>query len=142
MRMLGSSGGERRNAFAALEREMQEAGIGWTDLGNMIEGAGGYSEAELEEYGAEKRKEGVEAGIRVGMARKAMNGGKSNGGYSLPNSSEMAEFCHDRVGQLSSDWQRDFIADIFSITRSGVRRLSTRRLANLAKIYIEIGGTI
>jgi hypothetical protein len=36
-RMLGSRGGERRNAFAALERTMQSERITWSDYGNRIE---------------------------------------------------------------------------------------------------------
>ena len=54
IRMLSSSGGERRNAFAALERTMQSEGIGWSDIGNWVEhdGAecndGKYTEAELQ----------------------------------------------------------------------------------------------
>ena len=40
VRILGSSGGERRNAFAALERVMRSEEISWTDIGDAIEHGG------------------------------------------------------------------------------------------------------
>jgi hypothetical protein len=78
-RLLGSSGGERRNAFAALERTMQTEGLTWTDLGNAIECSidGKYTEDEMQQFALAIRKEGVEEGIKIGMAR-ASNGGSSN----------------------------------------------------------------
>jgi hypothetical protein len=141
--MLGSSGGERRNAFAALERTMQSAGVSWTDIGEALEHAGEpnrddskYTEAELREYGQALRAEGVEAGIQVGMARKS-----NDGAGVLPSTPVMAEYCHQRSARLKSDWQRDFVTDIFVVTRH-TKNVSLSRLANLAKIYIEIGGRI
>ena len=133
--------GVRVNAWRALERTMDGAGVSWSDVGNWIEHGGGddegkYTESELQEFGQVMRAEGVEAGIKVGMTRK------SNGGAGvLPSTAIMAEYCHQRSGRLKSDWQRDFIADIFVITRH-TKNLSLSRLANLAKIYIEIGGSI
>jgi hypothetical protein len=140
-RMLGSTGGERRNAFAALERVMQGAGVGWTDIGDAIESKRDedkYSEHEMQEYAQAARAEGVEVGIKIGQARR--NGTGSSTG-TLPPPAIMAEYCHGRLTLLKSDWQRDFVNDLFLITR---RRgaLTRARLANLAKIYIEIGGKI
>lgn len=98
-RMLGSSGGERRNAFAALERVMRSEEISWTDIGDAIEHGGDegkFTESELQEYGQALRQEGVEAGIKIGMARGGNGGGNGNGHLSLPKPVEMAEYCHDR----------------------------------------------
>src|SRR5262245_52243656 len=112
--MLGSSGGERKNAWLALDRSMQSAGVSWTDIGDVIEnGEGKYSEDELVEYAQAVRAEGVEAGIKIGQTR-AGNGG--NGAGTLPSAPAMAEYCHQRPSQLTSDWQRDFVADIFVVT--------------------------
>ena len=102
-RMLSSSGSERRNAFAALERTMQSEGIDWSDIGNWIEHGpecndGKFTEAELQEFGQAMRAEGVEAGIKIGMARASNSGG--NGHLTLPKPPEMAEYCHGRLGQL------------------------------------------
>jgi hypothetical protein len=141
LRILGSSGGERRNAFAALERIMRSAGVTWTDIGDVIENGdeneGKYTESELQEYGQALRAEGVEAGIKIGMTRTS-NG---NGHLALPKPSEMAEYCHDRPSRLKDDKQRDFVNDMYVITRQGAS-LSPRRLGYLASIYIQIGGKL
>jgi hypothetical protein len=136
--MLGSTGGERRNAFAALERAMQSEGIGWSDIGNVIErGFKGYTEAEMQEYGQATRAEGVEAGIKIGLARAGNGGG--NGHLTLPKPAEMAEYCHARLGRLKDDEQRKFVGQVYAITQRG-SWLSPGRLGYLASIYIQIGG--
>jgi hypothetical protein len=142
LRMLGSSGGERRNAFAALERVMHSEGISWSDVGNWIEHGGvqddgKYTEAEMQEFAQVARTEGVEAGIKIGMTRANNRGGNSH--LTLPKPFAMAEYCHDRLGRLKDDKQRDFVNDMLAITRRGVN-LSPRRLGYLASIYIQIGG--
>ena len=141
--MLGSSGGERRNAFAALERIMQSEGVSWTDVGDMIEHGGDdegrYTESELQEYGQALRAEGVEAGIKIGAARASNSNGSGNGHLTLPSPAEMADFCHTRRGQLKDDKQRDFVGDMYVITRRGAS-LSPKRLGYLTSLYIQIGG--
>ena len=136
LRMLGSSGGERRNAFAALERVMQAEGIGWTDIGNWLDGGdeGKFTESELQEYGHALRAEGIEAGIKIGMSRASNGGG--NGHIMLPNSLEMAQYCHDHLSLLRRDKDRDFIGDMYLITQRG-RRLSKDQFAYLASIYLK-----
>jgi hypothetical protein len=143
--MLGSSNNsERRNAFAALERTMQSKGVNWSDIGAAIErdaerDEGKYTEAELIEFAQAARAEGVEAGIKIGQANAANSGG--NGHLTLPQPSEMAEYCHQRAGQLKDDKQRDFISDMRRVT---LRRLtlSRPRLGYLISIYVQIGGRI
>jgi hypothetical protein len=139
IRMLGSSGNERRVAFAALERTMQGEGVSWSDIGNIIEqnADGKYTEEELQEYGQALRAEGVEAGIQIGMARVS-NGG-TNGHLSLPDPKEMAEYCHSRLRRLKDDKQREFVSEIRLYTARGLR-LSLGRLGYLASIYIQQGG--
>ena len=139
-RMLGSSGGERRNAFATLERTMQSAGITWSDIGNTIERDDTkYTEVEMQEFAQAARAEGVGRGIEIGLVR-ARNGG-GNGHLTLPRPVEMATYCHERLGQLKDDGQRDFITDMFLVTQRG-RNLSPGRLGYLASIYIQIGGKV
>jgi hypothetical protein len=141
-RMVGSIGGERRNAFTALEQTMRSEGITWTDIGNAIERTtdGKYTEDEMQQFALAVRKEGVEEGIKIGIAR-AQAQQQSNGHIVLPEPSEMAEFCHERLGRLKDDKQRDFVSDMYVITRRG-RSLSLGRLGYLASIYIQIGGRI
>jgi hypothetical protein len=143
-RMLGSSGSERRNAFAALERAMQGEGVGWSDMGNVIErGFGGddgkYTEAELQEFGQALRAEGVEAGIKIGLARTG--NGSGDGHYTLPNSAKMAEYCNGRLARLKDDAQRTFISKMHAITQRG-RTPPLGELGYLASIYIKNGGRI
>jgi hypothetical protein len=140
-RMLGSSGGERRNAFAALERVMQSGSVTWTDIGDVIEhgGDGAYTEDDLQQYGQALRAEGVEAGIKIGMTRGS--NGSGNGHLTLPKPFEMAEYCRQRLSRLKDDKQRDFVGDMYTITQRG-KSLSPRRLGYLANIYIQIGGGI
>jgi hypothetical protein len=141
LRMLSSSGGERRNAFAALERTMESENITWTDIGNAIEHGSDdskYSEAEMQEFAQAVRAEGVEAGIKIGMAR-AQTQQRSNGHIVLPEASEMAQYCQQRSSRLKDDRQREFIDEMYSMTQRG-RTLSLGRLGYLASIYIGIGG--
>jgi hypothetical protein len=120
--------GERANAWRALERTMESVGVTWSDIGNWIEhGDGKYTEEEMLEMVAAIRKE------------ERARAPQSNGHIVLPEPLQMAEYCNARPGRLKSDWQREFIADIYRITQRGMN-LSLPRLANLAKIYIEMGG--
>jgi hypothetical protein len=143
VRLFGTTArGERVSAWHALERTMESTGVSWSDIGNWIEQGGEpddgkYSEAEMAEFGQAKRAEGVEAGIKIGMVRA--NGGSGNGHLSLPKPSDMAQYCYDRLNRLKDDKQRDFISDMYVITRQGMR-LSLGRLGYLASIYIQIGG--
>jgi hypothetical protein len=143
VRLFGTTErGERVSAWHALERTMESAGVSWSDVGNWIEQGsepddGKYSEAEMQEFAAAVRAEGVEAGIKIGMTRA--NSGSGNGHLSLPKPSDMAEYCHDRLNRLKDDKQREFVSDMYVITRRG-RSLSLGRLGYLASIYIQIGG--
>ena len=130
--MLGSSGGERRNAFAALERIMQSESVTWSDIGNAIEherNDGKYTEEEMLEFVAAVRKD------------EQARAPQSNGHIVLPEASEMAQYCHDRRSRLKDDKQRDFVSDMVVITQRGMN-LSLGRLGYLASIYIQIGGRI
>lgn len=141
-RMLGSSGGERHNAFAALERIMQSQGVTWNDFGDVIEHCGDndkYTETDMHEFAQAARVAGVEAGIKIGLARAS--NGSGNGQLVLPKPVEMAKYCHERLGQLKDDKQRNFVSDMHVITRGG-NNMSLSRLGYLASIYIKIGGKI
>jgi hypothetical protein len=143
--MLGSNNNsERRNAFAALERTMQSKGVNWSDIGAAIErdderDDGKYTETEMLEFAQAARAEGVEVGIGIGLARAG--NGSGNSGLTLPKPAAIAKYCHERLGQLKDDKQRDFISDMYGITQRG-RALSTARLGYLVSIYIQIGGRI
>jgi len=134
--------GVRAAAWRGLESTMQSQGITWVDVGDWIErGADGkYTEDEMREFAQAVRAEGVEEGIKIGMARGQAQQ-HSNGHIVLPEASEMAEYCHERLGRLKDDKQRDFVSDMYVITRRRTS-LSLGRLGYLASIYIQIGGRI
>jgi hypothetical protein len=145
VRQLGASErGVRANAFTAIERAREGAGLSWTDIGDWIEGGdpddSKYTEDEMQETYRVARAEGVAAGIKIGQARAG--NGSGNGRITLPNPQEMAGYCHDRLPRLKDDKQREFITDMFLITRQGSRGLSLNRLGYLASIYIQIGGRV
>ena len=125
--MLGTSNvHERKTAWGTLVCEMQKAGVNWSDIGNVIENGGEcdegkYTETELQEVHQAARAEGVEEGIKMGMARASNGSGNSNGHIVLPKPFEMAEYCDDRLSQLKDNNQRDFVSDMRSKTQRGMR---------------------
>jgi hypothetical protein len=132
------------SAWNALVRTMDSENISFSDLGNWIEHGSGcddgkFTEAEMLEFAQVARAEGVEAGIKIGMARASNSGG--NGHLTLPKPAEMAQFCHERAGQLKDDKQRDFISEMLVTTRRG-RKPFPGPLGYLASIYIKLGGRI
>ncbi len=145
--MLSSgTDGERRNAFAALLRTFQSEGVDWCDIGNVVdpdpEDDGKYTEAEMQEYGQAARAEGIEAGIKIGLARAA--NGNGNGGLTLPPPGDMAEFCAARRRQLKDDNQRKFIDEMVAATHNQMfsrYRLRSGQLGYLASLYIQHGGS-
>jgi hypothetical protein len=134
--------GVRVNAWRALELTMENEHLNWSDVGNWIEGSadGKYTETEMEEFAQALRAEGIEAGIKIGMVR-AQAQQQSNGHIVLPEPAEMAKYCHERLGRLKDDKQRNFISDMYVITQR-TRGLSPGRLGYLTSIYIQIGGRI
>src|SRR5262245_32243697 len=138
--------GVRVNAWTALERAMESAGISWSDIGNWIEHGGAqddgkYTEAEMQEFAQVARAQGVEAGIKIGQTR-ANNGG-GNGHLTLPSPAEMADFCQARQRQLKDDKQRDLINEMVVKTRNQIvprNRLAPGTLGYLVSLYIKHGG--
>jgi hypothetical protein len=131
------------SAWNALVRTMDSENVSWNDLGNWIEHGsaecndGKYTEAELQEFGQALRAEGVEAGIKIGLARAG--NGAANSHLTLPKPAEMAQYCHERLRRFKNDRERDFISDVYLITQRG-RALYLGQLGYLASLYIQIGG--
>jgi hypothetical protein len=119
-------------------RALESVGASWTDLGNWIENS--YSENEMLEAIAAARQDGIQEGIKIGKAQTQAQA-QNNGHIVLPEPSEMAEYCHDRLSRLKDDKQRDFVRDMHTMTQQGIH-LSRGRLGYLASIYIQIGGRI
>jgi hypothetical protein len=136
--------GERANAWRALERMMDGAGITWTDVGNWIEHGGepadgAYTEDDLQQFGQARHAEGLEAGIKIGEARGQTR--HSNGHFVLPEAVQMAEYCRQRPNQLKDDKQREFVDEVYGKTLRGMN-LKPGPLGYLASLYIKLGGRI
>jgi hypothetical protein len=130
------------NAWRALEREMDDAGTNWSDIGNWIEGGkkpdeSKYTEDDLQQFGQARHAEGVEAGFKIGEARKSNGGG--NGHIALPKPSDMAEYCHARLNRMKDDAQRDFIREPYEKTQRG-RTPHVGTLGYLVSLYMKHGG--
>jgi len=57
----------------------------------------------------------------------------------LPEPSSMAQYCRERLHRLKDDKQRDFVSDMYVITRRGVS-LSPGRLGYLASATFKLVG--
>jgi hypothetical protein len=90
----------------------------------------------MQEYARAVRAEGVEAGIKIGLARA---GSGSGNGLTLPKPAVMAEYCHERLARLKDDEQRKFVSRIYLVTQRG-RAPQRGELGYLASIYIKNGG--
>jgi hypothetical protein len=123
IRLFGSD--ERANARVMAERALASIGANWSDLGDLIEHS--YSEDEMREM------------VAIIEKRERARAPQRNGHFMLPDATEMAEYCRDRLARLKDDKQREFINDIYVITQRGMN-LSLGRLGYLASIYIQIGG--
>jgi hypothetical protein len=84
IRLFGSA--ERANARTMTERALESVGASWTDLGCWIEHS--YSEDKMLEMVATVRKE------------ERARAPQRNGRIVLPEPSEMAEYCHQRLGRM------------------------------------------
>jgi hypothetical protein len=100
------------------ERALESIGASWTDLGDWIEHS--YSEDEMLEMVAAIRKE------------ERACAPQSNGHIMLPEASEMAQYCRERLNRLKDDKQRNFVADMYVITRREMN-LSLGRLGILGE---------
>ena len=119
---------------------MHSEGVTWTDIGDIMASGGDegkYSESEMHEFAQAARAEGVETGIKIGLARAST--GSGTGHLTLPRPLEMAQYCHERLHRLKDNKQRDFVNDMLVIVQRGIS-LSPGRLGYLASIYIQIGG--
>ena len=128
VRMLGASeDGVWENAWCALVHEMHRAGMDFNDIGNAFEHGehdeSKYTEEEMLEFAQVARAEGVEEGVKLGLARASGND-KPNGDLLLPKPVEMAELCSRRLAYLRSDRDREFISEMLVKTQYGQKLIA------------------
>ena len=131
IRLFGSH--ERANARTMTERTLASVGANWTDFGDWLENS--YSEEEMLEVVDIVRKEERQQAQQTTA--------QSNGHFTLPSPTEMADFCEARRAQLKDDKQRKFIDEMVWTTRQmSHHRLQRGTLGFLASLYIKHGGKI
>jgi len=89
----------------------------------------------------------LDKGIEIGIKReRAGQQSRSNGGAphhvtpQFPPARDMAMHCYQNIDELRSDWEREFITNMASWTRT--RPLSVKQQAHLEKIYLKLGGKV
>jgi hypothetical protein len=125
-RLASDKDGEVVAAARVMIRTLQGIGADIHDVAARIEhsGNGALSEHEMQEiYDA-----GVKAGIRQQRQRAS---GPANGTVHLPPARDMAIHCYQRIDELKSDWEREFVINMASWTR--LRPLSVKQQASTSR---------
>jgi hypothetical protein len=139
IRLLASDkDGEVVAAARAMFRTLQGIGADFHCLAERVERSDGdLSEAEMERvYTA-----GIEEGRRLEKQQRAS---QQHNGYSppqFPAPRDMALHCYRNIDELNSEWEREFVTNMMSWTRS-LRPLSPKQRLHLEKVYIKAGGRI
>jgi hypothetical protein len=125
--------GEVVAAARAMVRTLQGIGADIHDVADRIEHSNGaLSEAEMQEI--------LDVGIKEGMRRAEQARRTTYVAPQFPSGRDMAIYCYQRIDELKSDWEHEFITNMASWTR--LRPLSVKQQAHLEKIYIKLGGRI
>jgi hypothetical protein len=135
IRLLASDkDGEVVAAWRAIIRTLQGIGADIHDIADRIEhsGNGALSEAEMQEI--------FDAGIKEGIRRVEQKMHQSIGAPQFPAPRDMAAHCYQRIDELRSEWEKEFITNMASWTRT--RPLSPKQQGHLEKIYIKLHGRI
>ena len=114
-------------------RTLQGVGADIHDIADRIEhpGDGSLSEAEMQEI--------FDAGVKAGIKRAGQQT-RSNGAPQFPSARDMAMHCYQRIDDLETEWEREFITNMMSWTRR--RPLSAKQQDKLETIYLRLGGRI
>jgi hypothetical protein len=136
LRLLASDkDGEVVAAAHAMIRTLQGIGADIHDAAERFEHAdnGALSEREMQEI----FDAGVKTGIKQAQHQRATVGVTA---AQFPPARDMAMHCYRNIDELNSDWEREFITNMASWTRT--RPLSPKQQGHLEKIYIKLGGRV
>jgi hypothetical protein len=131
-KLASDEAGDVVTAARGMIRVLNSIGADIHDVADRIEhsGNGALNEKEMQElYDA-----GVKAGIRQQQRATFIND------VQFPSARDMAMFCYQRINELHSDWEREFVTNMASWTRT--RPLSVKQQAHLEKIYLKLGGGV
>jgi len=134
IRLLASDkDGEVVAAWHAIIRTLQGIGADIHDVADCIEhsGNGALNEREMQEI--------FDAGVKTGI-KQAEYRNTQGVVVQFPSARDMALHCYRNLAELRSEWEREFITNMASWTRT--RPLSVKQQAHLEKIYIKLRGRI
>jgi hypothetical protein len=132
--------GEVEAAMRKFASTLQNAGSDVVnDIAERIEhpSNGALNEAAMQEVYDQGIKEGVRREKLRGQARHSAPQGIT---IQFPPARDMAMFCYRNIDELGRDWEREFVTNMASWTRT--RPLSLKQQAHLEKIYLKLGGEI
>ena len=131
--------GEVLGAVAAMKRLFAAEGLSFHDIAAVIESCNGeieerkYSDADAEVIFAR----GVAKG-RVAEAQKQQAPPEFYDGDGRPRWYDMALYCQRNAGQLRSQWEKEFIADIAGKVLGTAP--SPKQAKCILKIFVKLGG--
>jgi len=136
-RLSSDQDGEVVATARAMIRTLQGIGADIHDVANRIEhsGNGALSEHEMQEI--------FDAGVKTGIRQAQQTRQPPHRGAPAPQfppARDMAMHCYRNIDELKSEWEREFITNMASWTRT--RPLSVKQQAHLEKIYLKLGGEV
>lgn len=138
IRLLASDkDGEVVAAARTMERALKSIGADFHCLAERVESPSGeVSETEMEKiYSA-----GIAEGRRLEKQARDLSHMNYNGKPQFPSGKDMAIFCYQKLDNITSEWEHEFITNMASWTRT--RPLSAKQQAHLEKIYVKLGGRV
>jgi hypothetical protein len=135
-RLASDKDGEVVAAAHAMVRVLQGIGADIHDVADRIEHSNGaLSEAEMQQFWDAAMKE-----ARAELKRQDQTSYRAPQTIQFPPARDMALYCYQRIDELKSDWEHEFVINMAGWTR--LRPLSLKQQAHLEKIYIKLGGRI
>jgi hypothetical protein len=128
--------GEVLGAVAAMKRLFAAEGLSFHDIATVIESCNG--EIEERKYSDADAKAIFERGMAKGRAEQQESNLEFYDDDGRPRWYDMAVYCQRNAGQLRSQWEKDFIADIAGKVLGRVP--SPKQARCILKIFVKLGG--
>jgi hypothetical protein len=139
IRLLSSNfDGEILGTVAAMKRLFAAEGLSFHDIATVIESCNG--EIEGRKYTDSDAKVIFERGVERGkdLAEQQRNDLEFYDSDGRPRWYDMAVFCQRNAGQLRSQWEKDFVADIAGKVLEHAP--SAKQARCILKIFVKLGG--
>lgn len=139
--IVSDNAGLAKSAMLKFAGALQNAGpeVAY-DIADRIEHAGNGAPGNNGQLPEAVMQEVFDAGVKEGLKRAAQSNTNGVNMVTMPSAADMAMFCYRNIGELRSDWEREFVTNMASWTRT--RALSLKQQAHLEKIYLKLGGRV